>query len=129
MCQYCALRVKADHFSVSVFWIVFSDYWVNFRFYKQDFLLKVHNNHRSTKNLRTYNPNDPMGTRVSFLILLYLFETKEIVLYILVASMIVLGLLRKDKRKERNPYIIGDSSKVEYLTEEELKERLGHGKH
>lgn len=66
---------------------------------------------------------------ISFLILLYLFETKEIVLYILVASMVVLALLRKDKRKERNPYIIGDSDKIEYLTEEELKERLGHGKH
>jgi|Deesub1362B_J571_1020462.scaffolds.fasta_scaffold00215_33 hypothetical protein len=65
---------------------------------------------------------------ISFLILLYLVETREIVLYILVASMIVVGLLQKDKRKERNPYIIGDSSKVEYLTEEELKERLGHGK-
>lgn len=66
---------------------------------------------------------------IFFLILLYLVETKEIVLYILVASMIVVGLLRKDKRKERNPYIIGNSSKVEYLTEEELKERLGNGKH
>jgi len=35
---------------------------------------------------------------------------------------------QKIQHKHREPYIIGDSNKIEYLTEGELKERLAHGK-
>lgn len=32
------------------------------------------------------------------------------------------------KKVPREPYIIGDSKEIEYLTEEELEQRLKHGK-
>ncbi|MDK2984261.1 MAG: putative transposase, partial [Thermococcaceae archaeon] len=39
-------------FPVSVFRVVFADYRIDFGFYDQDFLLKVHNNHQPIKRLK-----------------------------------------------------------------------------